>query len=134
MLDFFWSGKGWWFQLGGNGNGLGWLLSYPWGVEPTAEGSFRWMLRRMSQLAIAMVLALGLISLALLTIQNVTPVALSFLTLQSIEMPVGLLLVFSLAGGLVVGSLLAPLPGGNRRRGVPSQQQLDREFDFDDLV
>ncbi|BAM50563.1 hypothetical protein BEST7613_1632 [Synechocystis sp. PCC 6803] len=92
------------------------------------------MLRRMSQLAIAMVLALGLISLALLTIQNVTPVALSFLTLQSIEMPVGLLLVFSLAGGLVVGSLLAPLPGGNRRRGVPSQQQLDREFDFDDLV
>ncbi|WLT38777.1 hypothetical protein NON20_03090 [Synechocystis sp. B12] len=47
-------------------------------MQPTAEGSFRWMLRRMSQLAIAMVLALGLIFLALLAIQNVTPVASEF--------------------------------------------------------
>ncbi|MBE9195061.1 LapA family protein [Synechocystis sp. LEGE 06083] len=109
-------------------------MSYPWEVQPPRQGSWIWMLRRMSQLAIAMVLALGLISLALLTIQNVTPVALSFLTLQSIEMPVGLLLVFAVAGGLVVGSLLVPLSGGSRRRGIPSQQQLDREFDFDDLV
>ncbi|AIE74848.1 MULTISPECIES: lipopolysaccharide assembly protein LapA domain-containing protein [unclassified Synechocystis] len=92
------------------------------------------MLRRISQLAIAMVLALGLVSLALLTMQNVTLVSLSFLTLQSIQMPVGLLLVFAVAGGLVAGSLFYPLSRGNRRRGIPSQRELDREFDFDDLV
>ncbi len=91
------------------------------------------MLRRFSQLVIAMVLALGLMSLALLTIQNVTPVSLSFLMFQSIQMPVGLLLVFSVAGGLVAGSLFSSMPGGKRRSGIPSQRELEKEFDFDDF-
>ena len=92
------------------------------------------MLRRISQLAIAMVLAVGLIALALLTIQNVTPVSLSFLTFQSIQMPVGLLLVFSVAGGLVAGSLFSSIPGGKRRSSIPSQRELEKEFDFDDFA
>ena len=88
------------------------------------------MLRHLSQLAIALLLATGLTTLALLSIQNVNPVALTFLAFRSIQLPVGLLLVFCVAGGLVVGSCFPLLSGGRSRSKRPSQRELDTEFDF----
>lgn len=92
------------------------------------------MLRNLSQLAIAVILAVGLSGLALLSIQNVTPVSLNLLMFQSIQLPVGLLLTFCMAGGLVMGALFPLLSGGKRRSPKISQQDLDRDFDFDDLM
>jgi len=92
------------------------------------------MLRHLSQLTIALLLATGLTALALLSIQNVSPVALTFLLFRSIQLPVGLLLVFSVAAGMILGSLFPLLPGGKSRSRLPSQRELDAEFDFDDLV
>ncbi|MFM1842343.1 MAG: hypothetical protein RLZZ490_1079 [Cyanobacteriota bacterium] len=92
------------------------------------------MLRYLSQLAIALLLATGLTALALLSIQNVSPVALTFLTFQSIQLPVGLLLIFCVAAGLVIGAILPGLSGGKSRSRRPSQRELDADFDFDDLA
>jgi uncharacterized integral membrane protein len=92
------------------------------------------MLRHLSQLAIALLLATGLTALALLSIQNVDPVALTFLVFRSIQVPAGLLLVFCVAGGLVIGSFFPLLGGGERRSKIPSQQELDADFDFDDFA
>jgi putative membrane protein len=92
------------------------------------------MLRHLSQLAIALLLATGLTALALLSIQNVNPIALTFLAFRSIQLPVGLLLVLCVAGGIIVGSFFPLLGGGKRRSKVPSQRELDTDFDFDDLA
>lgn len=92
------------------------------------------MLRQLSQLVIALLLATGLTALTLLSIQNVSPATLTFLMFRSIQLPVGLLLVFSLAAGLVLGSLFPLLPGAKSRSKPPSQRQLETEFDFDDLA
>ncbi|MEB3228069.1 MAG: lipopolysaccharide assembly protein LapA domain-containing protein [Synechocystis sp.] len=89
------------------------------------------MLRHLSQLAIAFLLATGLTALALLSIQNVTPVALTFLAFRSIQLPVGILLVFCVATGLVVGALLPMVSGGKRRPIRASPRDLDA-FEFDD--
>ncbi|MEY2985210.1 MAG: hypothetical protein RLZZ568_1827 [Cyanobacteriota bacterium] len=91
------------------------------------------MLRYLSQLAIALLLASGLAIFALFSIQNVTPVALAFLVFRSIQIPVGLLLVMCVATGLVIGAFLPMLSGGKRRPKVASQRDLEAEFDFDDL-
>ncbi len=92
------------------------------------------MLRHLSQLAIALLLATGLTTLALLSIQNVNPVALTFLAFRSIQLHVGLLLVFCVAGGMIIGSFFPLLSGGKRRSKVPSQRELEADFDFDDFA
>ena len=91
------------------------------------------MLRHLSQLAIALLLATGLTAFALLSIQNVSPVALTFLTFQSIQLPVGLLMVACVASGMILGSFFPLLSGGKSRSKPPSQRELDADFDFDDL-
>lgn len=87
------------------------------------------MLRHLSQLAIALVLATGLTACALLSIQNVTLVTLAFLTFRSIQFPVGLLLVFAVAVGLVIGAVFPLLSGGKSPPKRPSPQDLDTDFD-----
>ena len=92
------------------------------------------MLRHLSQLAIALLLATGLTAFALFSIQNISPVALTFLTFQSIQLPVGLLLVVCVASGMILGSFFPLLSGGKSRPKPPSQRELDADFDFDDLA
>ncbi|NEP58760.1 MAG: DUF1049 domain-containing protein [Symploca sp. SIO2G7] len=48
-------------------------------------------------------------AIALLSIQNIKLVSLRFLYFESIEMPVGLVLAFSVGLGIIVGAILPPL-------------------------
>jgi hypothetical protein len=48
-----------------------------------------------------------------IAVQNATPVSIRFITLQSIEIPFGVLLAFCAAGGMVGAALLLVLLGGN---------------------
>ena len=57
---------------------------------------------------ICLIVATWVVAIAILSVQNATPVQLSFLGLQSIEMPVGLVLAFSVAIGAMAGAI-APL-------------------------
>ena len=90
------------------------------------------MVRKLSLLVLSSILAVTLIGLALLAIQNVTPVSVQFLMFRSIQFPVGFLLVVCVALGLLMGSILGLLPSGGKRKKVVSRP-LDDDFDFDDL-
>jgi len=62
---------------------------------------------------ICVILAVWVGAIAILSVQNATPVQLSFLGLQSIQMPVGVVLAFSVAIGSISGAI-APLIGNNK--------------------
>ncbi|MDC0835271.1 hypothetical protein CKA32_006287 [Geitlerinema sp. FC II] len=62
-------------------------------------------MNRFSFLIAVFVTAIWAIAIAGLAIGNATPVSLQFLAWQSIEIPLGTLLAFAGAGGLVSGAI-----------------------------
>ncbi|MBG1264262.1 LapA family protein [Nostoc commune] len=76
--------------------------------------------------------AVWVIAIAIISVQNATPVSLKFLTFQSIQIPMGLVLAFSAGVGLIGMALLQPLWGvaGFSRRN--SRLEEDAEFFVDD--
>ncbi|MBW4455756.1 MAG: LapA family protein [Nostoc indistinguendum CM1-VF10] len=79
-----------------------------------------------------LIIAIWVIAIAIISVQNATPVSLKFLTFQSIQIPIGLLLAFSAGVGLIGMALLQPLWGlagfGQRN----SRLEDDAEFFVDD--
>lgn len=75
----------------------------------------------MIKLVFALVPALWVAAIAIVAVQNATPVSLRWLTLESIEIPFGVLLAFGAAGGMVVMALVLMLLGSPsfRRRQRP---------------
>jgi uncharacterized integral membrane protein len=72
----------------------------------------------MARPLLALIPALWVAAVAIVAVQNATPVSIRLLTLQSIEMPFGVLLAFGAAGGMVaaaVGLLLLGLSSANRK-------------------
>ncbi|MEA5580939.1 LapA family protein [Nodularia harveyana UHCC-0300] len=58
---------------------------------------------------ISLILALWVIAIAIISVQNATPVSLKFLTFQSIQIPVGLMLAFCAGIGLIAMAIIQPL-------------------------
>jgi len=76
-------------------------------------------------LFLSVVLATWILAIALISVQNATPISLRFLVFQSIQVPFGLMLAFWVAVGLItvsVGQLLANMGG--------SENSADEEGDF----
>ncbi|MFM7527623.1 MAG: hypothetical protein ACKO63_03865 [Nodosilinea sp.] len=65
----------------------------------------------------AFIPAVWITAIAVITVQNATPVTLRLLNLQSIAMPFGVVLAFGAAAGMVVTALLLVLLGGNPLKG-----------------
>ncbi|WP_016951139.1 LapA family protein [Anabaena sp. PCC 7108] len=59
-------------------------------------------------LLISIVIAVWVIAIALISVQNATPVSLRFLIFQSIQIPFGLVLAFCVAVGLIGVAILQP--------------------------
>ncbi|MBD2296163.1 DUF1049 domain-containing protein [Anabaena sphaerica FACHB-251] len=76
-------------------------------------------------LFISIVIAGWVLAIALISVQNATPVSLRFLVFQSIQIPFGLVLAFWVAVGLVSVAVLQPLWG----LGV-SKSRVDEEAEF----
>ncbi len=55
------------------------------------------------------ILAFWVCAIAIIAIQNATPVSLTFLFFQSISIPIGLIIAFSVAIGLIVAALFKPV-------------------------
>jgi uncharacterized integral membrane protein len=86
-----------------------------------------------ARLLTALILAAWIGMIAVFSIQNITDVSLKFLAFESIRLPVGVLLAFSVGSGMVLGAI-APLfwqrsARGQRRRAIATDD-LD-EFNFD---
>ncbi len=60
-------------------------------------------------LLINLLLAIWIGVVAMISVQNATPVALKFIVFESIQMPVGVVLALSAILGIVLGSLVRPL-------------------------
>jgi uncharacterized integral membrane protein len=59
------------------------------------------------------IIAVGMIAVALISVQNAAPVSLKFLIWESVPLPAGLLLAIALSSGILVGGAI---PGWQRRR------------------
>ncbi|GAB4135500.1 MAG: hypothetical protein Fur0046_08300 [Cyanobacteria bacterium J069] len=70
-------------------------------------------------------MALWVSAIALLSVQNATPVELRFLTGKTVPIPIGLLLGFGASVGMVGAALV--LPGGDR-----SAKTLNSDDPFED--
>ncbi|MDZ7951556.1 MAG: LapA family protein [Nostoc sp. DedQUE12b] len=80
----------------------------------------------------SLVVAVWIIAIAIISVQNATPVSLKFLTFQSIQIPMGLVLAFSAVVGLIGMALLQPLWGLAGIRQSNSRLEDDAEFFVDD--
>ena len=63
----------------------------------------------MIALLIALLMSIWMGGIALFSVQNASPVTLRFLFLQSVEMPMGVVLAFAAITGLILVVLIQPL-------------------------
>jgi len=88
----------------------------------------------LSNLLTSLIVAIWVVAIAILSVQNATPVSLRFLNFQSIQLPVGLVLAFSAGVGLIGMALTQPLWGfaGSNSGNSESENDLDDEFFSED--
>ena len=70
----------------------------------------------------ALVPAVWVIAIAIIAVQNATPVSIQLLTLQSIAIPFGVLLAFCVAAGMLAAALVLLVLGGNPLRSPRRQK------------
>ncbi|OKH23938.1 LapA family protein [Chroogloeocystis siderophila] len=86
-------------------------------------------MRTLANLLTIVILAGWVVAIAIISVQNATPVSLRFVTFQSIQLPVGLVLAFSAALGMLAMALTQPIwIAGSRRNSL----QSDNEFFVDE--
>ncbi|WP_089093920.1 LapA family protein [Nodularia sp. NIES-3585] len=81
---------------------------------------------------ISLVVAIWVVAIAIISVQNATPVSLKFLTFQTIQIPMGLVMAFSAGVGLIGMALLQPLWGLVGSGQSKSRFDDDAEFFVDD--
>ncbi|WP_413163500.1 LapA family protein [Capilliphycus salinus ALCB114379] len=62
-----------------------------------------------SPILTCLILAGVISAIAIIAVQNATPVSIKFFTFESIQLPVGVVLAFSVAVGLIFTSILIPI-------------------------
>jgi uncharacterized integral membrane protein len=82
-------------------------------------------MKMFTNLLISVVIAGWVSAIALISVQNATPVSLRFLVFQSIQIPFGLMLAFCVAVGLLIMAGLQPFWA----LGV-SKSRVDEEAEF----
>lgn len=69
----------------------------------------------MTKFLLVVIPAFLVVAIAILSVQNATPVSLRFLAFRSVDLPFGLWLGFGLAAGMVGMASLLTLSGASRR-------------------
>ncbi|MEC4984455.1 MAG: LapA family protein [Oscillatoria sp. PMC 1068.18] len=80
-------------------------------------------MKNFTNLIAVSIVAIWIGVIAIFSIQNITDVSLKFLTFQTINIPVGVILAFSLGVGLISGSLLPILFSKPNRKTKPKLKQ-----------
>lgn len=86
-------------------------------------------MKPIANLLTSLVLAIWVVAIAILSVQNATLVSLKFLNFESIQLPVGLVLAFSAGVGIVGMALIQPLwsLAGSGQGNSESESDLDDE-------
>ncbi|NET24880.1 DUF1049 domain-containing protein [Okeania sp. SIO1I7] len=66
------------------------------------------MQKFISPILCSIILALWVSGIAIFSVQNSTEISLRFIAFQSIDMPVGVILAFSVSVGVIISSILLP--------------------------
>ena len=77
----------------------------------------------MIRLVFVLVPAVWVVAIAIIAVQNATPVSFRLLNLQSIAIPFGVLLAFCVAAGMLAAALVLLVLGGNPLRTPRRQKQ-----------
>ena len=85
-------------------------------------------MKALANLLTSIIVAVWVVAIAILSVQNATLVSLRFLNFQSIQLPMGLVLAFSAGVGLIAVALILPLWGAPSR----SNNNIDDDFSFDE--
>lgn len=80
-------------------------------------------------LSLTLLLSLWISAIAILSVQNATPISLKFLLFESVEIPVGILLAFSASLGLLAGFLILPWGRGDRPPFSQTEDLDDSQWD-----
>lgn len=83
-------------------------------------------------LLISTVVACWVVAIAILSVQNATPVTLQFLSFRSIQVPVGLVLALCAGVGIIIMAVLQPLWGLAGSSSTRDHSEDDTEFFVDD--
>lgn len=86
-------------------------------------------MKNLANLLTSLVVACWVVAIAILSVQNAEPVSLRFLTFESIQLPVGLVLAFSAGLGIIGVALTQPLwsLAGSGQSNSQSENDLDSE-------
>ena len=87
-------------------------------------------MKTIANLLTSTILACWVVAIAILSVQNATPVSLRFLTFESIQLPVGLVLAFSAGLGIIGIALTQTLWSLASSRQGTSQSENDLDEDF----
>ncbi|BAZ52357.1 hypothetical protein NIES4103_50170 [Nostoc sp. NIES-4103] len=80
----------------------------------------------------SLVVAIWVVAIAIISVQNATPVSLKFLTFESVKIPAGLVLAFCAGIGFISVGVLQPLWGLGDSSQRNSRYEDDAEFFVDD--
>lgn len=89
-------------------------------------------MKTLAPFLISLVVAIWVVAIAIISVQNATPVSLKFLIFQSVQIPAGLVLAFSAGVGLIGMAILQPLWGVAGSQPRNSRLEEDAEFFVDD--
>ncbi|NBD31748.1 MAG: DUF1049 domain-containing protein [Cyanobacteria bacterium] len=78
-------------------------------------------MQRLGTIFAFLIIAAGMVLMAVISIQNITAISLQFLFFRSVEIPFGVLLAFSFSFGLILGAI-APFV-----KPILSRTAVDRE-------
>lgn len=78
----------------------------------------------MANLLTSLLVGFWIVAIALISVQNFTPVTLRFLQFQSVQIPLGIVVAFSAALGVVGTAVLLPLLSGSK----PRRRMIDDDF------
>ncbi len=82
-------------------------------------------MKSFATLIASLIIAVWISAIAVISVQNATPLSLRFLSFQLVEMPFGLILAFSAGAGVIGTAIAQPLLGFS----VPQRNQ-DDDDDF----
>lgn len=63
-------------------------------------------MQKLGVIAAFSIIAVAMVLMAVLSIQNITPISLKFIVFRSVEIPLGVLLAFSFGVGLIFGAIV----------------------------